>query len=238
MKTNLKRTLYAGCMLALISFGISCKNDIDNYDAPSGGIHGTIYDEETKEPIPLPAQGGAGVLVNLFEQNTNATKSVDFRAKQDGTYENTQVFNSDYKVVVNGPFVAACQDYVSINGQTQLDLSAKPFSRIALQASISADNKVTLNYSVAKTDDAFTINEVSVMWNFAPGVDVNSTNYAGRATKGTDATGNHEFDLATDNQFINNRYKIQANNNSIYVRVAAKVNNTVNYSKVIALKVN
>ncbi|HCC52107.1 MAG TPA: hypothetical protein DEQ30_08655, partial [Porphyromonadaceae bacterium] len=54
----------------------SCVNELDNYDAPNGGIKGQILDAETNEPIPLPVQGSTGAIINLFELNTDATMSV------------------------------------------------------------------------------------------------------------------------------------------------------------------
>ena len=56
----------------------SCVNELDNYDEPNGGISGTIVDAETGEAVPLPVQGSTGVIIKMMEQNTGATKSVDF----------------------------------------------------------------------------------------------------------------------------------------------------------------
>lgn len=236
MKIRKSNALYA-FLLSLFMLS-ACENDIDNYKAPEGGIAGIIYDEETKEPIPLPVQGNAGTLVNLFEQNTSATKSIDFRAKQDGSYENSLVFNGDYKIVVNGPFVGDCTADVTVNGQTKLDLTALPFSRIDVTTNLSSDNKVTVNYNVTKTDDTFKLAEVVAMWNFAPGVDINSSNYASRASLNVAPNGAHVFDLSKEKPFQDNLHKIKANGNRVYVRIAAKVNNVVNYSKVVAVTVN
>jgi len=232
---------YLKKMSVLIVFALlasSCKNEIDNYPAPDGGIIGTVYDMDTNQPIPLPVGGGSGTMVSLFEQKTNATASIDFRANQDGTFVNSKVFNGYYRVYVNGPFVGVCEGFTTIKGQTQFDLRAIPFSRISAEASISEDNKVSINYQVEKADATFTLNEISVMWNFAPGVDVNSSNYAAINAKGTQPNGTHMFDLLTSKIFAENHYKIQANHNKIYIRVAAKVNNVINYSKVLELIVH
>ena len=116
--------------LAICSFCFtSCLSDLDNYEAPNGGISGRILDAETNEPIPLPVQGSTGVIINMFEQNTGATQSVDFYAKMDGTYENSKLFNCEYKIVVNGPFVSPCEDFVTVNGQTTFDVTAIPSLR-------------------------------------------------------------------------------------------------------------
>ena len=44
----------------------ACENDIDNYDAPNGGVYGTIYDKETNEPVPMPVPGSSGVMMSLL----------------------------------------------------------------------------------------------------------------------------------------------------------------------------
>lgn len=232
----MKKILNIILFFAIITFSTSCENDIDNYDAPNGGIKGTVYDAATREPIPLPVQGSTGVLINMFEQNTEATKSIDFRAKADGTFENSQMFNCEYKIVVNGPFVEKCEAMVSVKGQTQFDLTATPYSRIDIQASVDGNNQVSIDYTVSPTDPSYTISEVSILWNFAPGVDVNSSNYA-TVVKNKIASGTHVFDLPNIKVFQDNHFKIQANKNRIYVRVAAKINGNVNYSKIVELTV-
>ena len=209
----------------------SCLSDLDNYDAPNGGIKGKILDAETNEPIPLPVQGSTGVIINMFEQNTDATQSVDFYAKLDGTYENSKLFNCDYKIIVNGPFVSPCEEFITVKGQTTLDLKATPYARITASAQASG-KKITITYKVTPTNSSFNVSEVYGYWNFAPGVDNGSANQAGKQT----ASGNEGtivFDLENDKNYQDNLYKIQGNGNKIYVRVGAKTENAINYSTII-----
>ncbi|CDS91537.1 conserved hypothetical protein [Sphingobacterium sp. PM2-P1-29] len=215
-----------------------CENEIDNLEAPNGGLHGTVYDMETNTPIPLPVEGSGGVLVSLFEIGTGATASIDFRANADGSYTNNRVFNGNYRILVNGPFIGVCEGYTKVNGQTQFDLKATPFSRIAASATISERNKVELTYKVTKADESFSLSNVSVMWNYTPRVDENNANYVTKVAKGKASEDTHTFELANDKQFVENFYKIKANGNKIYVRVSATVNNIVNYSEIIELIAN
>lgn len=209
----------------------SCLSNLDNYDSPNGGIKGQILDAETNEPIPLPVQGSTGVIINMFEQNTDATQSVDFYAKMDGTYENSKLFNCDYKIVVNGPFVSPCEEFITVKGQTTLDLKAIPYARITASAQASG-KKITITYKVTPTNSSFSVSEVYGYWNFAPGVDNGSANQAGKQTvKGNEGT--IVFDLENDKNYQDNLYKIQGNGNKIYVRVGAKTENAINYSTII-----
>jgi hypothetical protein len=212
-----------------------CLNELDNYDAPDGGIKGRILDAETGEPVPLPVQGSTGTIINLFELNTDATKSIDFYAKYDGTYENAQVFNGDYEIVVNGPFVSPCEGNVTVKGQTSYDLKALPYARISASASVSG-GVVTVQYAVNPTSPSFEVSDVYGYWNFAPGIDDGVANYAGKITvAGT--SGEIKFDLLNNQTYKDNHYKIQANGNRIYVRVGAKTDGKVNYSVILEVTV-
>ncbi|MEY8488541.1 DUF3823 domain-containing protein [uncultured Parabacteroides sp.] len=209
----------------------SCLSDLDNYESPNGGIKGQILDAETNEPIPLPVQGSTGVIINMFEQNTDATQSVDFYAKMDGSYENAKLFNCDYKIVVNGPFVSPCEEFVTVKGQTTLDLKATPYARINASAQVMG-KKITITYKVNPTNSNFKVSEVYGYWNFAPGVDNGNANQAGKQTV-KEQEGTIVFDLENDKTYKDNLYKIQANGNKIYVRVGAKTEGAVNYSSII-----
>ena len=209
----------------------SCLSDMDNYESPNGGIKGQILDAETNEPIPLPVQGSTGVIINMFEQNTDATQSVDFYAKMDGSYENAKLFNCDYKIVVNGPFVSPCEEFVTVKGQTTLDLKATPYARINAAAQVTG-KKITITYKVNPTNSNFKVSEVYGYWNFAPGVDNGNANQAGKQTV-KEQEGTIVFDLENDKTYQDNLYKIQANGNKIYVRVGAKTEGAVNYSTII-----
>jgi len=210
---------------------ISCVNELDNYDAPDGGLKGAILDAETNEPIPLPVQGSTGTIINLYELNTDATQSVDFYAKYDGTYEHSQLFNCEYKVVVNGPFVSPCEGTVNVNGQTTFDLKATPYARIKATANVSNET-VTVQYNVVPANPAFQVTEVYGYWNFAPGVDDGSANYAGKTTV-SETSGTITFDLKDNQTYKDNKHKIQANGNKVYLRIGAKTEGKINYSATV-----
>lgn len=217
--------------MAICSFCFtSCLNDLDNYESPNGGIQGKILDSKTNEPIPLPVQGSTGVIINMYEQNTNATQSVDFYAQMDGSFENSKLFNCDYKIVVNGPFVSVCEDFVTVKGQTTFDIVATPYARISINTQVSS-KKVTATYKVTPTDPSFNVSDVYGYWNFAPGVDDSNANYAGKQTV-KETEGTITFDLGNDATYQSNLYKIQANGNKIYFRIGAKTEGKINYSTI------
>ena len=214
----------------------SCVNEIDNYDAPNGGVYGKIIDSETNELVPLPVQGSTGAMIRLMESGTNATKSFDFYAMHDGTFKNSFVFNCDYLITVNGPFVTPGEAKVSVKGQTEVNIPVTPYARIEVSASISG-RVVSIRYQVQKTKDTYNTTEVYGYWNFAPGVDDGTANRVGKVTV-NELNGTITFDLNNDQTFLNNLYKIQANGNKIYVRVGARTEGAINYSPVYILTVS
>lgn len=223
-------------LLSIIYIMTSCVNELDNYDEPNGGINGTIVDAETGEAVPLPVQGSTGVIIKMMEQNTDATKSVDFYALQDGTFNNTRIFNCDYLITVEGPFVSPGEVKATIHGQTKVDIPVTPYARISAEAQVT-EKKISVNYRIEKTNESFTTSEVYGYWNFAPGVDDGGANQAGKTTV-KDLNGTIIFDLENDQVFKDNEYKIKDNGNKVYVRIGAKTEGAINYSQVITVTLN
>ena len=145
----MNRILNTGLIALLFGLVTACENEIDNYEAPNGGVYGRPPAPAPPAPPPMPAAGSSGVLISLYEQNTGATASVDFRARQDGTFEHTKVFNGEYRNHAKDcPFVGVREGYVTVNGQTQVDLYTIPLSRASLDDSVLDDNKLSLVYDV------------------------------------------------------------------------------------------
>ena len=69
-----KISIYISLLCALLVTG--CQNELDNYDAPNGGIKGRILDAQTNEPIPLPVQGSTGVITVSYTHLTLPTKRI------------------------------------------------------------------------------------------------------------------------------------------------------------------
>lgn len=222
-------------LLSLVSLCItsSCVNELDNYENPKGGIFGTIVDAETKEPIPLPVQGSTGVIIKMMEQGTDATKSFDFYAKHDGTFENSRIFDCDYLITADGPFTEPAKVQTTIHGRTEVTIPAIPYARIEASAVVSG-KIVTIQYRIKKTKDSYATSEVYGYWNFVPGVDDGGANQAGKVTV-HELTGTITFDLSKDQVFLDNSYKIESDENKIYIRVGAKTEGVINYSQVVVV---
>ena len=78
---------------------------LDNYDAPSETLRGEVVDVATGEPV-LTDQGSEGIRVRLIETSWEGNVTpLDFYCRPDGTFQNTKLFEADYNVRVDGPFL-------------------------------------------------------------------------------------------------------------------------------------
>ena len=108
-------------LLVVIAYVVSFSScEKDNYDAPNGGLYGVIIEQQTGKPVPLPVEGSTGTIIRIMEIGTKATQPVGFYAKQDGSYANTKVFNSDNSVTATGPFQTVGEYTTTVKGQTKL----------------------------------------------------------------------------------------------------------------------
>lgn len=136
---------------------------LDNYDAPSETLFGKVTDVKTGEPV-LTDQGSEGIRVRLVEKSwsENATPQ-DFNCRPDGTFRNTKLFEADYNVRIDGPFVplvletedgTLVQDNtrdVHIKGETEVNFEVQPFLKVEIVGSpmVSA-GKITANVRVTR----------------------------------------------------------------------------------------
>ena len=238
----MKFVKYILATLALLPM-TSCINYIDNYDEPNAAIEGVIKDKETGENIPLNVEGSNGLIIRLTEiYPMEATNSNDFRAKLDGTFTNRMLFNGTYKITtVDGPFLEQPEKEIKLNGDTKVTLEATPYTRIKIESATANGRVFTIKYTVTKSEDDLNVTDVYGFWNWNSRVGDGGANQAGwQALKDADGapqlSGEAVFDL-TDNGAINdNLHMIQANGSKLFFRIAAKVNNRLNYSTVAEVK--
>lgn len=173
-----------------------------------------------------------------MEIGTNATQPVGFYAKQDGSYCNSMVFNGEYAVTAEGPFISGNDLRVKVNGQTEANIYVTPYARITATATV-VGTSVSVSYQVTPSSAEYTVSEVCAYWDFRRQIDNLSSHYSNRKSDVSGALeGTFSFDLSSDMAFINNRYKIEANGSRIYVRIGAVTQGYINYSKVIELKLS
>ncbi len=167
---DMKKTLFFTSILFGLMSASSCAMfEIDNYDAPSETLRGRVIDAATGEPV-LTDQGSEGIRVRLEETSWegNVTPQ-DFNCRPDGTFQNTKLFEADYNVRVDGPFIpivrlspdgTVLQDdsqNVHIKGVTELEFKVQPFLKVEFVGLPTVDDgqitaKVRVSRAVSKED--------------------------------------------------------------------------------------
>ena len=145
-------------------FGACSLFEIDNYDAPGETLQGEVVDVATGEPV-LTDQGSEGIRVRLKELSwgDNATYNPDFYCMPDGTFQNTKVFNGNYNVQVDGPFVPLVREDENgvpladeswtgdIKGVTKVKFEVQPFLKVEWAGDPTVSNgKITARVRVTR----------------------------------------------------------------------------------------
>lgn len=153
MKKKISSVLTCCALLTLVSCNMF---SIDNYDEPKETLQGTVRDVTTGDPI-LTNQGGDGIRVRIKEISwgENANYNPDIRARENGTYRNTKLFEGTYEVEVDGPFIplfrqdpnqvtipGAEKKVIDIKGVTTLDFEVQPFLKVRFAGEPQVSNGV------------------------------------------------------------------------------------------------
>ncbi|MGL5111530.1 MAG: DUF3823 domain-containing protein [Flavobacterium sp.] len=109
------------------TFVSSC--ELDNLDGPTAGLYGRIIDEKNGELVPQDIV--QGTIIELREFGYANVAPQNLVVKNNGTYENSRLFENTYAVIPVMPnFQLLPTQDVLIKGRTNLDFTVKPFVRI------------------------------------------------------------------------------------------------------------
>lgn len=116
-------------MYMLLILGIvSC--EIDNIDAPSAAISGSLIDETTNKPLVTEQPNGFRIKMIETSWSESATPEY-FLGKADGTFKNTKVFSATYDVQpVEGAFFPVDPVSVKIDKSKTIDFTVTPYLSI------------------------------------------------------------------------------------------------------------
>lgn len=157
----MKRIIYP--IIAVLAVSSCSLFELDNYKAPSETIYGSVTDVNTGAAV-LTDQGSEGIRVRLVETSWegNVTPQ-DFNCKPDGTFQNTKLFEADYNVRVDGPFIPIIletedgtvvknntQD-VHVKGKTEVNFQVQPFLNVEFVGSpMVSGGKITAKVKVSR----------------------------------------------------------------------------------------
>ena len=151
-------------MFLLTVCAVSCELfELDNYDAPSEVLYGSVVDSKTGAPV-LTDQGSEGIRVRLIETSWEGNVTpLDFYCKPDGTFRNARLFEADYNIRIDGPFVPVVIENaegtvmkdesvnIHLKGEKEVNFSVQPFLNVEFVGSpqVSA-GKITARVKVTR----------------------------------------------------------------------------------------
>lgn len=160
----MKRFLSIIAILAFCFTPVSCSLfELDNYDAPEEELYGSVTDIKTGKPV-LTDQGSEGIRVRLLETSWEGNVTpLDFNCKSDGTFRNTKLFEADYNVRVDGPFVPIVletengivvsdkSENIHLKGSRELNFYVNPFLTVEFASSpVVSGGKISANVIVKR----------------------------------------------------------------------------------------
>lgn len=143
-------------MLGVLTL-ISC--EIDNMEGPTGGLKGSIIDEQTGELIQQDIINGC--KIELREHGYENVQAQTIVIKNDGNYENSRLFNATYDIVPLRPnFIQVESQPVTISGSTELDFVVTPYIRINDVSVTMVGSKVQATFTLEQTIDTVNVKAI------------------------------------------------------------------------------
>jgi len=226
--TIIKKILIVGLLIAVFS----C-DEIDNYEAPNGYVHGQLIDNITNQPFQ--AQQPNGFFIRFFEQGASMNSPISIHGKPDGTFENALIFQNQYKVVpVEGAFFPVDTAVVQVGTETVINFEVIPFLAVTDVSITSNNNKIIASYSITRSKVGGKIIERKTLVSEIP--TVNNVTYDFKKEINTS-------EIADDNilsQTFTDEIDGLSSGKVYYVRIGVRTNNAFgkyNYSKIFEITV-
>ena len=123
---KMKKIIYS----LLIGASVMCSScmKVDNFDAPSAHLTGNIIDSTTGKNI-LASQGECRIRLYEMSYSSNP-KPQDIPLKQDGSYNNTKLFDGDYDIVPEGAWWPIERKRVVLDGKLTQNFEVTPYLQV------------------------------------------------------------------------------------------------------------
>jgi len=153
----------------------------DNYPQPNASLYGHVIDPETGERI-LQDIGSEGSKIEIIQQGYSSTSSQYLNFKTDGTFCDKNMFSGTYLLkAYRTNFVAISESTITVNGDTEFNITAKPYCRISVKSLQFLEDKqrVEAKFTVScTTDDA--LKEIGLFCDPNRNVSYSINNYGSR----------------------------------------------------------
>lgn len=165
-------------VLAIVALPLLFSCGKDNYAAPGETFRGKFIDKATGEPFQT-AIGNTGIRIRMMEYSYSDTpQPYDFNAMQDGTFNNTKIFEGEYGVTPTGAFVPLEEERFKIKGTVERTYEVEPLLRVEWIGDPVVDNTAgtaTVKVRVTRgTDNPDYQQDFAEAWLF-----VSEVNYVG-----------------------------------------------------------
>lgn len=229
----MKRIYYIVGVFLMVA--ASCSK-IDNYDPPNGGIYGKLIDKTTKDNLQTEQPNGFNI--KLFEKRAKLNSPIVVPGKPDGTFENSFIFQNEYKVLpTEGAFFPVDTTTVQVGSHTEANFEVMPFlavTDVSVTPFKDSIGKIKADYKIARSQVGDKIVERKTLVSKIPTVNnvvfdfKNQTDLAGQSDSTILATPYSDVVAGLTSGKI------------YYVRIAVRTNNSLkkyNYSKVFTVTI-
>ena len=218
-------------LLAVLVLG-SC-NKVDNYQTPNGAIFGKLVDKITNES--LQTEQPNGFTVKLYEKGGQDFSPIAFSGKPDGTFENSWIFQNEYRVLPEeGAFFAVDSAVVIVGPRTEKNFDVMPFLALTDVNVVAGAGKISASYKIQRGQIGDKIVEAKILVSKVP--TVNNIVF--------DFKTERDLSAIADEDILADQYADEvtglASNSTYYVRIAARTDNGLkkyNYSKTFVVTV-
>lgn len=213
--------------------------EIDNYDSPNAGFKGRLIDMTTGENF-ITENGG--IQVALYENSWSETPSPQsIPSKQDGTFEDSNLFSGHYKVVpTNGPFWPVDTVELDVKGEISRDFELTPYLKITNLTHSLTGTTLTLKFNLEApiTEDLPNILDIKPF--------VNTTDYVGSGATISQYSDSNKKDInaSWSDEMVSETYELRVSGlkegQTFFARVGARVDDSYkkyNYSEIIEVEV-
>lgn len=230
---KLKYTMQALLACCTLSFA-ACS--LDNYDAPDGGIKGSVIDAATGELVLQPVNATTGMRVRLTQQDWEVeAESQLFYAQEDGQFINGQLFNGEYVMALEQTnFFPVESQHITINGQTSIKVEVTPYANVSIDnisiknLTINSDATIKRTWDWEADSKDCKITAIKLYWNVSNHIDKEAGHYLGTGSfdcanvSDANILSGVQQTYATISTADIDKYShfIKANGNKIYVRAA------------------
>jgi hypothetical protein len=239
---HMKRISLAILILVVVVVTDSCSKK-DNFDEPEETLTGSVIDVTTGKPIQIES-GGGGVQIRYHDltwgqQTGNTVLPRDFNVKPDGTFNNTKMFEGDYKIYpFNGAFVPVYSENagapvdnsktVFVKGVTTVNFVVEPLLKIEWveEPVLNADRTVTAKFKFTRgtANPVYTAFAPTDAWLF-----VSTTPFASNASRNSNMSNSITYTATQGNAALGTTVTITSKaafpldaHRTYYVRVGAR----------------